>query len=458
MKKWIILILTIAIIGCGFALYHVMDNSGSTHTIYVSINGDDKNNGTISKPYRTFKKAALEAKAGTVVYIREGIYNEQLIVQHSGTKEKPVVFKAYNQENVVISGEGLKQLEGDIPLVTIEDNDYVTISGLTIQDLTTDVSDHTVMGIFVTGSSSHIHLENNHVHDIKTLADDGNAHGIAVYGTDGMKDIVIVNNTVEDLILGASESIVLNGNIDGFTVKDNLVRRNNNIGIDLIGFEGISNDPNADFVRNGCVKNNTVYEISSFGNPAYGEEYAAGGIYIDGGKNIIVEENKVYANDIGIEATSEHANQYAENISILHNEIYNNHFTGISVGGYDKERGGTKNSVIAENVLYRNDTKALEGGQLLMQHNSKNIRIEKNIFTAGPTRIFIANYFDTIQNNTWKQNVFHDEEGKEGIWIWKNKSYTSFPDFQKASNSDEESRYMEIEDIDFILEKTSLGR
>ncbi|WP_156855401.1 right-handed parallel beta-helix repeat-containing protein [Oceanobacillus sp. AG] len=174
-------------------------------------------------------------------------------------------------------------------------------------------------------------------------------------------------------------------------------------------------------------------------------------------KNIIVEENKVYANDIGIEATSEHANRYAEDISILHNEIYNNHFTGISVGGYDEERGGTKNSVIAENVLYRNDTKGLDGGQLLMQHNSKNIRIERNIFTAGPTRIFIANYFDTIHNNTWKQNVFHDEEGKEGIWIWKNKSYTSFPDFQKVSNSDEESRYMEIEDIDFILEKPSLG-
>ncbi len=444
MKKLIVVILTIAVISSGFVLYHAMGSS-SGHTIYVSITGNDENDGTKEKPYRTLKKAAAEAKAGTIVYIREGIYHEQLIVEHSGTKEKPILFKAYNGEKAVISGENLKQLEGDIPLVNIEDVNYVSISGLTIQDLTTEENDSTVMGIFVTGSSSHIYLENNHIHDIKTLANDGNAHGIAIYGTDKMKDINITNNTVEDLILGASESVVLNGNIDGFTVKGNLVRKNNNIGIDLIGFEGIANDQNTDFVRNGHVKNNVVYEISSFGNPAYGEEYTAGGIYIDGGKDIIVEENKVYDNDIGIEATSEHANQYAENISILHNEIYNNHFTGIAVGGYDEERGGTKNTVIAENLLYRNDSKGLEGGQLLLQHDSKNIRIENNIFTAGPTRIFIANYFDTVQNNTWKQNIFHEEKGKKGIWIWKDEYYTSFPDFQEASNSDKESKYIEIE-------------
>lgn len=38
-----------------------------------------------------------------------------------------------------------------------------------------------------------------------------------------MKDIRIEDNTVEKLTLGASEAVVLNGNIDGFTVAGNVV-------------------------------------------------------------------------------------------------------------------------------------------------------------------------------------------------------------------------------------------
>lgn len=90
------------------------------------------------------------------------------------------------------------------------------------------------MGIYVTGSSSHITLENNHVRRIETHADDGNGHGIAIYGTGPMKEINIFNNIVEDLKLGSSESLVLNGNIDGFKVENNLVRRSDNIGIDRL--------------------------------------------------------------------------------------------------------------------------------------------------------------------------------------------------------------------------------
>ncbi|ECD6517501.1 hypothetical protein E2329_23890, partial [Salmonella enterica subsp. enterica] len=87
-------------------------------------------------------------------------------------------------------------------------------------------------------SSSHIVIENNVVRKISTMNEDGNAHGIAVYGTEGIKNIVIRNNVVQDLKLGASEALVLNGNIDGFIIEGNTVRNNDNIGIDLIGYEG----------------------------------------------------------------------------------------------------------------------------------------------------------------------------------------------------------------------------
>ncbi|WP_153461964.1 MULTISPECIES: right-handed parallel beta-helix repeat-containing protein [Sediminibacillus] len=458
MKKMILYLLAAAAI----LLVYAFNPKDSTQdkAVYVATNGNDQNDGTASKPFRTLKKAASEARGGTTVYIKEGTYNERLIVRYSGTKRKPIVFKAYNQGKVVLTGEDVKNVEEDTSLVNIDNKNYITISGLIIQDLTTKLTNGTVIGMYVTGSSSHITLENNVVRKIETHAEDGNAHGIAIYGTGPMKDIHIINNTIEDLKLGWSESLVLNGNIDGFNVENNVVRRNDNIGIDLIGHEGISNDPKADYVRNGIVKNNEVYEISSYGNPAYGEEYSAGGIYVDGGKRITINKNTIYNCDIGIEATSEHAKQNADKIQISDNIVYNNHYAGISIGGYDENRGGTINSSITKNIIYRNDTKGLAGGQLLLQHDIKNNVIERNILTAGSSRIFIANYFTTNHGNVLRRNVFHKEKGKTGLWVWKEEEFTSFHDFKLNSTSDSQSSYLDPmfeneTNYDFRLKKES---
>ncbi|MDY0394476.1 right-handed parallel beta-helix repeat-containing protein [Virgibacillus halophilus] len=410
--------------------------------------------------YGHLKKASKEATPGTTIYIRKGIYQEKLIVKHSGTKSKPILFKAYKQDEVILTGKRLKTTKSDPSLIVIDNKNHVTIDGLTMQDLTAASADETAMGVTVTGSSSHITLKNNHVKRIETLAEGGNAHGIAVYATGPMKDINILNNTVEDLKLGSSEALVLNGNINGFRIENNLVRRNDNIGIDLIGFEGTFKDEKADFVRHGVVKGNIVHDISSYGNPAYGKDYSAGGIYVDGGKNIIIANNTIYKCDIGIEATSEHEKKYADDIHIINNTIYDNTYTGISIGGYDENRGGTKNTMIARNIIYRNDTKGLEGGQILLQHDTQNNMIAKNILTAGPSRLFIANYFTTNQGNSLTGNVFHKEKAKTGIWIWKDKAYTSFMAFKRASRSDATSsyvdpRYRDAAKHDFSLKENS---
>lgn len=161
MKKiYFILLVAVAMV-----IVFVLNNNEDKQdqAIYVATNGNDDNVGTKSKPFRTLKKAASEANAGTTVLIRKGNYHEKLVVKHSGTKSKPITFKAYNKEKVVLSGKDLKDVEEDVALVVINNKNYVTISGLTIQDLSTDLAGETVMGIYVTGSSSHITLENNHV-------------------------------------------------------------------------------------------------------------------------------------------------------------------------------------------------------------------------------------------------------------------------------------------------------
>lgn len=428
-------------------------------TIYVATNGQDTWSGTKEKPLKTLKKAATKATAGMTIIIRKGTYKEPLIIQHSGTKQKPIRFQAAPHEKVVISGENVKSVNGEKALIHIKSKQYITVKGLTLQNVTTKKTNETPMGIYVTGSSRAIRLQQNHIHHIQTNAKNGNAHGIAVYGTGAMKDIRIQQNTVENLKLGASEAVVLNGNIDGFDISKNIVRRNDNIGIDVIGYEGVATNKKYDYVRNGTITANTVSNISSYGNPAYGKNYAAGGIYVDGAKNVRIANNRVYQNDLGIEATSEHRGKYAENITIEHNTIYHNRYTGISVGGYDVKRGGTKNSIIRLNTLYQNDTKNLYGGQLLLQHYVENNRIERNVMTPSRSRLFIVNDAKTNRKNLLKRNIYDQTDQKNGLWMWKTKEYDRFLDFQKATKSQDslytKVQYRNVKKQDFRLVKNS---
>lgn len=194
------------------------------------------------------------------------------------------------------------------------------------------------------------------------------AHGIAVYGTstsaqNNLNHIAIDNNKVTNLKLGLSEAIAVNGNVDSFEVTNSKVHDNNNIGIVLIGHEGVSPVSSLDQARNRIVRNNIVHHNSSINNTSY-NEYSADGIYVDGGKEIIIEQNQSYENDLGIEVASEHAGKSASQITVRNNTISNNIMSGIAIGGYDSQQGYAENNTITNNVIYKNDTKDQESGQI----------------------------------------------------------------------------------------------
>lgn len=141
--------------------------------------------------------------------------------------------------------------------------------------------------------------------------------------------------------LGLSEAIAVNGNVDTFEVTNNKVH-DNNIGI---------------------VRNNIGHHNSSINNPSY-NEYSADGIYVDGGKDIIIEQNQSYENDLGIEVASEHAGKGASQITVRGNTISNNIMSGIAIGGYDSQQGYAENNTITNNTIYKNDTIDQESGQI----------------------------------------------------------------------------------------------
>jgi hypothetical protein len=332
---------------------------GSEPTGYfVALTGNDGAAGTWVAPFRTIQHAVdlVGAKAGTI-NVRAGTYPEKVSIAGDGSLSPgPLVLQAWNQEAAVIDGTGLSVDEQE-GLITIDGRSHVTVRGFEVRNFTSNKSG-VPLGIYVVGGGTELRLESNHVHHIvqtQESCNGGDGFGIAVYGTTsaGWTDVVIDDNEVDHLKTGCSESLTVNGNVDGFQVTRNRVHDNDNIGIDAIGFEGSA--PTAvDQARNGVIRGNTVTNITSAGNAAYGDEQSADGIYVDGAKNIVIEENLITRADLGIEATSEWSGRAGSYVLIRNNVIRGSAQAGISLGGYDSRRGGTDHAVVINNTLYDN--------------------------------------------------------------------------------------------------------
>lgn len=446
---------------------------------YVATTGNDSNAGTRAAPWKTLQHAADVVPAGSTVYVRGGVYNEKLKITRSGSaSEGPIVFTSYGEENAILDGTGLS-VSGSQGLVELDDVSFVTVQGFEIRNFTTATRNAVPMGIYIHGAGGFITLADNKIHDIKNTATPSgsdllgrDAHGIAVYGTEApasLHDLTISGNELYNLVLGSSESLVINGNVDGFAVMDNLIHDNDNIGIDLIGFEETAPNANYDQARNGLVKGNRVYNISSNNNPSYGKKLpngsnAAGGIYVDGGKDSIIEQNYSYNNDIGIEIASEHAGRATSHITVRSNVIYNNRLTGIAMGGYDDERGSTENCVIVNNTVYKNDTVGDGSGQLYVQFDTKNNVIKNNIFVASDTDVLMYNEYTQNSNNVLDYNLYLTDGGSsEASFTWKNRDYWGFSDYKAGTGNDAHSLFVDPRFVspaggDFHLRPSSPAR
>ena len=61
--------------------------------------GLDSNSGlTLLSPFKSIQKAASTAQAGSTILIKAGTYNENIIVNISGTATNPIIFKNYKHE------------------------------------------------------------------------------------------------------------------------------------------------------------------------------------------------------------------------------------------------------------------------------------------------------------------------------------------------------------------------
>ena len=436
---------------------------GQTNSsLYVATTGDDSNPGTLAAPWHTIQHAADIARAGSTVYVRGGIYEELVSIKASGNASDGfITFRSYPDETAVLDAAHFTP-SGRIAVLTIENKSYVRIMGFEIRNFRTAEHHLVPLGISVIGAGSHIELLRNNVHHIEQTFEGrdapghgANGFGIAVYGTDPkapITDLIIDGNEVHHLKTGSSESLVVNGNVTNFRITHNVVHDNNNIGIDVIGFERTAPDPSVDQARDGIVSNNLVYNITSKGNPAYRNEENSDGIYVDGGTRILIEQNVIHNVDFGIELASEHKDRATSYIIARNNLIYHCHTAGVSIGGYGPERGHTEHSTVVNNTLFEDDTSATGLGEFQMQWNMADNVFENNIVYAGARCLITVNRSQVDKNHPpalIDHNLYYCTSGaKASNWAGASATVAGFDKYVEATGNDRHSRFLDPHFVD----------
>jgi hypothetical protein len=448
-------------------------------TRYVSTKGSDSNPGTIGAPWLTIQHAANSVSAGATVYVFGGVYNESVNFPASGTTSAPITFESYPGQTAVIDGTGVSCCTSNPPssgndtqgLINIVNQSYLVLAGFEIRDFTTSNPAYTPAGVWITGSGTGIQLLNNLLHNITTSSEEnGNAFGIAVYGTSQtpISHLVISGNEVYSLKTGNSESVNVDGNVTNFAITNNLVHDNDNIGIDAIGYEGVG-PVGHDEAMYGEIRGNTIYNISGIHNAGEGNSYDADGVYCDGCAYVTVEDNLIHNVDYGIEVASEHkicqstGTEYSSSgtigegsspcngryVTVRNNVVYDSNACGISIGGYANNVGGSAHVVIVNNTLYNNNTQNQAGEFQIQYHSGKaqaNI-FENNLVYAGAQNVWINSFVEPSTSYpappaTLNRNLYYSAAGyAEGTSIfWAGaSSYKSYSAYQSAAGEDANS-------------------
>ena len=225
MKKTVVLVISLMLFliasgtsACGKKLE--MNESAAQSEVHVSAEGSDESgNGTESAPYATVSRAA-ETAPGSLIIVHGGEYGPVTLgPECSGNEGSPTIIRAAEGETAVFHA-------GDGKGISLTDVRHISIEGIETEGGTHGI-DYRSTRESGDRPLSHISIRSCKVHGVRGI------HGICVYACNDLApvtDLMIEGCEVWDCECGSSESVVLNGNVDGFLIAQNRVHDNNNIG------------------------------------------------------------------------------------------------------------------------------------------------------------------------------------------------------------------------------------
>lgn len=381
----------------------------------------------------TAVQAALDAAvAGDTVLVHEKPvpYFERLHFPRSGNPvDGPITLRAAPGERPVLDASTLRR---DRPMIEIDSRSHVRVIGLELQN------NRDGFGIEAYGSGTHIEIRDNHIHHMRGEE----AGGIGFLGekAEPFSDLVIDGNFIHDNEPAESETLVLNGNVSGFRITNNLLVDNDNIGIDLIGGERDVNPDPTLVARNGVVRGNVVVRS----NASYDGGFGAG-IYVDGGRDITIENNRVTGCDYGIEIAAENRGLVTSGIVVRNNVIHHNEKAGLVFGGFKKKVGRANGNVFTGNVLYHNNTLGKKGkgryfdgngiAELYVQFGRDNL-VRNNLVVAGPENRMIAWDPKAGDENRIDHNLYWSADIGSARFSQGDRTWRGFAAWQAGSGHD----------------------
>lgn len=387
------------------------------NALYVSVNGSDANSGSAASPFKTVQKALDTVKAGQTIYVREGTYSALNTFKSSGTEGNYITLRNYPGEKPYLT----MSAGNNGAIIRLDGNSYIKIEGLEIGGL----SSQQAYGILLDADEDHIIIRNNDIHNLVTTKpgenESGEANAILCYGEGSTEElainnICIENNKVHNNTTGWCESVSVTGNAKYVNIINNTVYDNTNIGIDFYGNAGYCSVKSLDQPRYCVAAGNIVSKsICSYAECA--------GLYVDGARDVVLENNIIHDGMYGIEIGSEElqADYPVKNIIARNNLVYNNSAGGIRAGGYDKSKTGyVTDTKIYNNTLVNNGEGDGGWNGELCFVKCDGIDVKNNIVYKDSTEYpMIGGDLpkEYVLNVKFSNNVFYSPLGAESIYF-----------------------------------------
>lgn len=349
---------------------------------------------TICETSEAFISALANASAGSVIYLRQGIYTFEsgLNINVAGSATDYITIAGYPGELVLISNS---------PITFGSSAKYINFENLTIADI---YDLHWGTAVKVSGGSSYINIRDVEIYNINCCEiveeETSGCNPLVIYAdaSNSINNITLENCFIHDCDTGWSEALTLNGNVSNCLIKNCTIKDITNIGIDLAGnYEwtgtvGDSNNQTHDCIVENCLVMNCQSPYAT-----------SAGIYSDGARDNTFRYNVIYNCQCGIELGSEQPGSVSENFTI-HNNLIIDSGRCIGIGAYLETGAQNRNAYIYNNTFVCGDNNKENYG--LYVERTENVNFYNNTVYGTPnTKLYSNSYNSTINagNNCWYQ-------------------------------------------------------
>lgn len=285
--------------------------------IYVSTDGSDDNAGnSINAPLKTIAKALCNATPGQTINILPGTYKESVILGLFGSDSAPITISGIDDgsgQPVILDGDRCLTMG-----IGIGESQNFIIENIEFQNYTDE-------GLYVFISSSVIIRDCVFTSNgFESIEPDFNGEGFGLIVVD-TSDVTIENNEVFKNGPGPKAKAIMGTGIDTFAMSDSVIRDNSshdNIGGGILVEDGVNV-----LVENNLIENNDL--------DATAEGWWDAGIWIDGGYGITARGNTIRNNlGPGIQVSDEDLQYYNDPKASYGYLVEDNIITGNYFGLY----------------------------------------------------------------------------------------------------------------------------